>query len=91
MLDKALFALPVGTMSRILEDETGFHIVRVVEREDAHRTAFEKVQTEIREKLQKKQEEANAHEVIERLRKEIPVRTIFDKPAANAAAGSSPK
>lgn len=91
VLDKALFTLPVGTMSRILEDETGFHIVRVVEREDAYRTAFEKVQTEIREKLQKEQEEAHAREFIERLREEIPVRTIFDKPTADAEAASPPK
>ena len=34
VIDQAIFSLPVGKLSRILEDEKGFHIVRVIERED---------------------------------------------------------
>ena len=51
VLDRTLFSLPPGTLSPILEDETGFHIVRVVEREDAYRTPFEEIQGDIRDKI----------------------------------------
>ena len=34
-LDQALFTLPVGKLSPIIEGPTGFHIVRVTEREEA--------------------------------------------------------
>ena len=39
-LDEAIFTLPVGELSPILTDRTGFHIVRIIERVDAHCTPF---------------------------------------------------
>src|SRR5262249_27487059 len=36
-LDKALFSLPVGQLSPIIEDSRQFHIVRVIERKEAGR------------------------------------------------------
>ncbi|MCA9212224.1 MAG: peptidylprolyl isomerase, partial [Planctomycetales bacterium] len=50
-LDKHIFSLPLNTMSDILEDETGFHIVRVIERRDAGYVPFTDAQKEIREKI----------------------------------------
>lgn len=40
VIDNAIFTLPVGRLSNIIEDDTGFHIIRVIERRDAHRIAF---------------------------------------------------
>ena len=39
-LDRALFGLPIGQLSPILESNSGFHIIRVIERQDAMRTPF---------------------------------------------------
>jgi len=89
VLDRSLFSLPVGTMSPILEDETGFHIIRVVEREDAYRTPFEEIQGEIREELKEEHKQARLKEFIERLREEIPVWTVFDKQTADSGAAGA--
>ena len=70
-------------MSRILEDEQGFHIIRVKEREEAHRTPFIEAQTEIKEKIQRQRRKEQVAAMVARLRKEIPVWTIFDDQAAN--------
>ena len=43
--------LPIGSLSPILESETGLHIIRVVERRQAGRTPFLDVQNEIRKKM----------------------------------------
>ena len=50
-IDQALFSLQVGQMSPILESDSGFHIVRVLERKEAGRKPFTEVQADIREKL----------------------------------------
>lgn len=82
-LDKALFSLPIGRLSPILEDERGLMIVRVVQREEVRRKPFVEAQVEIREKIRedrvRKQQEAYA----EKLRDQIPVWTIFDEPGAD--------
>ena len=66
-----------GTLSPILEDETGFHIVRVIEREDAYRTPFEEIQGEIREKIQNERKQERLQEFVAKLREEIPVTTVL--------------
>ena len=48
---QAIFSLPIGQLSPILEDERGFHIVRVVERQDMSRTPFSELQPEIKKKI----------------------------------------
>lgn len=80
VLDEALFQLPVGQLSPILEDDNAFHIVRVVQREDARRIPFEEAQPEIREKLQEQREKEKIVEYLDKLRREIPVWTIYDSP-----------
>jgi hypothetical protein len=78
-IDRALFALQVGQLSPILESDRGYHIVRVLEREDAHRTPFAEAQAGIREKLQSERQKEQAKKVVEKLKREIPVWTIFDE------------
>ena len=61
-LDDALFTLPLGTMSQILEDERSFQIVRVIERTEAGVVSFAEKQREIKklivdERIKKKKDE----------------------------------
>ena len=91
ILDQSLFSLPPGTLSPILEDETGFHIIRVVEREDAYRTPFEEIQSDIREKIKGERKQERLEEFVAQLREEIPVTTVFDQQTADSStrAGST--
>ncbi len=56
-IDDALFTLAVGQMSGILESDTSFHIIRVLERKEAGRRSFPEVQGEISEKLKDQRRE----------------------------------
>ncbi|NLY00855.1 MAG: hypothetical protein GXY83_32595 [Rhodopirellula sp.] len=92
VLDDTIFGLPVGRLSRILEDEQGLHIVRVVERKDAGRTPFLEAQVGIREKIREQRRREKIEEYLARLKEEIPVWTVFDDPqTANPMAGSLPQ
>lgn len=73
VLEEALFTLPVGQLSPILEDEQGFHIVRVLERRDARRIPFTEAQVQIRERLAQEEREKQITEYLQKLRREIPV------------------
>lgn len=80
-LDEAIFHLPVGALSRILEDREGFHIVRVQERTEAGYTPFSAAQDKMREAIEKERETEKRETFLTELRKKYPVTTIFDEPA----------
>jgi hypothetical protein len=77
-IEKALFSLPVGAMSRIVEDDEGCHILRVLEREDARRAPFTEVQPEIRKQLHDGGESKRKSDYVGKLRQRMPVWTVFD-------------
>ena len=77
VLDRAIFSLPVGAMSPILEDSQGFHIIRVVERKDAVKQPFEDVQSQIKNKILEQRSQGVRDAIFERLRKEIPVQDFY--------------
>jgi len=77
-LDNALFGLPLGELSQIIEDKTGFHIVRVLDRKDAVRTPFLEAQIEIRKKIKDQRTEAEIKAFLDRLRRQVPVWTVYD-------------
>jgi hypothetical protein len=52
-LNQAIFSQPVGKLSERLEDQRGFHIVRVIEREDAGQVPFVDAQVDIKESIRK--------------------------------------
>lgn len=79
VLDHAIFTLPLNRLSQKLEDERGFHIVRVLARQDETQIAFEQAQDEIREKLQKKHREKQKRQYLEKLRQKTYIWTIFDE------------
>ena len=90
-IDDALFSLEVGAMSQIIESDTGFHIVRVVERKDAGRKPFTEVQVKIREKLKEDRLHAAQDKYLAQLRDEARIETIYSGHiSADALAGRLP-
>jgi len=83
-LDEAIFSLPVGQLSTIIEDGEQLHIVRVTEREEAGRTPFTDAQVGIRETLMADRLQQATDDYLAKLRQRTPVWTVFDD------RGSSP-
>ena len=85
-LDEAIFSLPVGQLSAIIEDGEQLHIVRVAERKDAGRIPFTEAQVEIRDTLvtDRRREATDAY--LEKIRQRTPVWTVFDNPGGSSAA-----
>jgi hypothetical protein len=81
-INDALFNIPVGQLSQRLEGADGYHIVRVVERQEVTRTSFLDAQKEVKEKIQKERFEKKYKEYVEELRKKFPVWTVFDSSMA---------
>ena len=72
-IDEAIFELPVGELSDIIESRDGFHIVRVLERTEASYTPFTEAQMEIRKRIKNDKVNAVFEEHIKSLREKIPV------------------
>jgi foldase protein PrsA len=78
-LDEAIFSLPIDSLSKIITDSTGFHIVQVTERIDVHRTPFRDAQVGIQQEIQEKRRKAQIKKYLASLREKIYVWTIFDE------------
>ena len=68
-LESAIFSddLPVGHLSRIIEDSTGYYIILVTQREKASWTPFIQVQDDVRKKLTEDRKKALTHQYEEKL------------------------
>lgn len=78
-INKAIFSLPLGRLSPIIEDDLGCHIVRVIERQDESVIPFAEVQGDIRKKIREDRSKTAMQEYVEKLRGEFPVWTVFDE------------
>ncbi len=76
-LDQAIFSLPVGALSPIIETEKACHIVRVVERREAGHTPFAEVQDDIEKKMSNDDFRAKTEKFIAQLRRESRIWTIY--------------
>ncbi|MFM8708319.1 MAG: peptidylprolyl isomerase [Planctomycetia bacterium] len=89
VVDEAVFTLPVGQLSAILDDGSSLHIVRVIERTDAGRTPFIEAQVGIRGQLREERRKREMDDYLATVRERTPVWTIFDDeppgPAVQAA------
>lgn len=83
-LQRALFTLPVGQLSPILETEGSLQIVRVVERREDGATPFTEVQAEIREKIRGQRRREATAGYMAKVREQTYVWTVFDDPQAAA-------
>jgi len=86
VLDEAIFTLPVGQLSAILDDGQSLHIVRVTERTDAGRTPFLEAQVGIRQTLQEERRKREVDDYLAKLKERTPVWTIFDDQPVTATA-----
>jgi len=84
-LDEAIFSLPIGELSAIIEDGEALHIVRVIERKDAGRTPFLDAQVGIREQLVMDKRRQASDDYLAKLRARTPVWTVFDDPTGSAS------
>jgi hypothetical protein len=83
-LDQQIFSIPTGAMSEIIDDGDGFHIIRVLEREEAGITSLSEVQDEIRATIRKDKIVKSQAKVLEEMQIRIPVWSLFpqDTPGA---------
>lgn len=77
-IDEALFSLEVGQMSDVIETETGFHIIRVLERKEAGRTPFTEAQADIRKTLEAQGKKTLVNVELDKLRDKSRIWTVFD-------------
>ncbi|MEZ6086921.1 MAG: peptidylprolyl isomerase [Pirellulaceae bacterium] len=76
-LDQQIFSLPLNKMSQIIEDDNGFHIIKVLEREEAGMLSFADAQEEIREILKDDIQMEQQKKLLADLERTIPVWTLF--------------
>lgn len=76
-LDQALFALPLNSLSQIIEDDIGLHIVEVLEREVGHVKDFTEAQAELRESLSEERRRNEIRTFRERIMNRTTVWTLW--------------
>ncbi len=81
-LDGQIFSLPIGTLSKIIEDDTGFHIVRVIDRENAGHIPFTEAQAGIREQIIQEARDAKIAEYLADLKERTYVWNYFESKTA---------
>jgi peptidyl-prolyl cis-trans isomerase SurA len=88
-IDRALFEIPVGKISQLLETPSAFVLVKVIERREAGFVPFEEVQDKINAKLQTNGRRESAEKIIRDLNNTATIWTIFDS-KKSAAKTSEP-
>jgi hypothetical protein len=74
-IDKAIFENQVRGLSQVIEDTDGFHVVEVLEREEASIRNFVETQAEIKKQLAKQKSDKIRTEFIKKVREETLVYT----------------
>ena len=88
-IDHAIFTLPVGKLSDVIESKRGYHIVRVVERDDESVTSFRDAQIEIKKKIEGNRRVAAYESYLADLKRRIPVEIVEDSAVRTASFESS--
>ncbi|MEX2174535.1 MAG: peptidylprolyl isomerase [Pirellulaceae bacterium] len=78
-VDQAVFTLEVNKLSQPIEDERGYHIVRVLERQEAGQVSFLEAQPGIKDAIKAHKREGEYKQYVETLRTSVKVWTIFDE------------
>ena len=78
-VDMALFSLPVGQLSPIIEGPSGYHIIRVIQRNDETVKPFLEAQADIKTKIAQQRTEKQFRDYMAKLEARTPVWTIFGR------------
>lgn len=89
-INRALFTLPTGQLSQVIETTKGFHIIRVIERRAAGKKPFVDAQVEIKERIKKDRVKEQIGAYIDTLREETKVWTMFDDAPSIEQAAQQP-
>lgn len=81
-INEAVFSIKSGELSDIIVDTEGLHIVRVIERQDAHVIPFADAQVKIKERIQGDRRTEAINKYLADLQDRIPVWTVYDEPDA---------
>ena len=92
-LDEAIFTLPIGKLSDVIETRDGLHIVRVIDRQEAGIKPFTEAQIDIKNRLKEKMRNDAFENHLADLKKRVPVEYFpFDSnDVASRQSGSSIK
>ncbi|WDQ18918.1 peptidylprolyl isomerase [Rhodopirellula sp. P2] len=77
VLDQQIFSLPTGKMSEIIEDTDAFHIIRVLEREEAGVSPVGELQDKISKILRQQKVLAAQQSVMVEVRQRVPVWSYY--------------
>ncbi|WP_442509652.1 peptidylprolyl isomerase [Novipirellula sp. SH528] len=77
VLDQQIFSLPLNAMSEIITDETGYHILRVLDRREAGFNPLSGVQDEIRAKIREQKITDSQKNVMKDMQKRVQVWSLF--------------
>ncbi|MFN7875157.1 MAG: peptidylprolyl isomerase [Pirellula sp.] len=83
-LNDVLFSIDLNGLSRIVEDTNGYHIVRVLERQEARLITFAEAQSEIKKKLIESKKEKLHKEFLEKVKQETAVWSRWPEDYPNA-------
>ena len=86
---RELQTLPTRQISGIIEGATSFHIIRVDERRAAGPKPFHEVQDEVRAKLRELKFTAKNDAMLDQLRRETVITSMFDASKAGGASATS--
>ncbi len=83
-IDRAIFELPIGELSDIIETRDGLHIVRVIDRREAGIKPFTEAQIGIKKRLLNEARNKAFQDHIAKMRKRVPVE--YHTPEAHTAS-----
>jgi hypothetical protein len=83
-VDAVVFEIPLRRLSQIFEDDDGFHIVEVLDREAERTVPFEEAQDEIRESLIEFRRQQSQEKLLEKLQSRTAIWSKWPKDIPNA-------
>jgi hypothetical protein len=87
-IDRAVFTLEVDRLSQIIEDESGFHILRVLERKEPGQISFQEAQPDIRDTIAMQKQMADRQKILIQLRTRTKIWTIYDQSTPDDASAN---
>ncbi len=89
-INEAVFSIKPGELSYIIEDAEGLHIVRVIERQEAHVIPFADAQVTIKERINGDRRSESITKYLADIQDRIPVWTIYDQPESPEQIANPP-